>query len=78
MANQFPVNGPRQPVYDALSSRQFKQSNSSDKHWDRLDGLHAHVYGAGSRLSLWRKGTQVSDGLMAEMLALIDSESVPA
>jgi hypothetical protein len=69
---QFPVCGPRRPVYDALKQRQFRQSTWSDKAWTRLDGLAAHVYGAGSRLLLHRGGERLADGPMAEVLALID------
>lgn len=71
--SDFPIGGPRQAVYDALTSRQFTMSNFSDKHWTRADGLGAHVYGTGSRLSLRYNGQQVADGLMADVLALIDS-----
>lgn len=69
---KFPIGGPRQAVYDALSSRQFKMDGFGDKHWTRLDGLTAHVYGTGSCLRVRREGADVFDGLMADGLAKID------
>lgn len=74
---EFPVCGPRQAVFDALTSRRFEQSSFSDKHWQRADGVEAHVYGAGSRLRVyvrkWRVKHEVADLPMAEALAVIDA-----
>lgn len=69
---KFPVGGPRQAVYNALQSRGFVQSNWSDKHWERADGLKAHIYGSGSRLALRRGHDKLFDGPMAETLEFID------
>lgn len=74
MSDDFPIGGPRQAVYDALSGRRFAMSRFSDKHWKRVDGLEAHVYGAGSKLSLRFGGEQVADGPMADVLAFIDRD----
>jgi hypothetical protein len=69
---QFPICGPRKPVYDALRGRGFVASGWSDKWWKRHDGIEACVYGAGSRLMI-RKGTeQLFDGPMADVLADLD------
>jgi hypothetical protein len=70
---EFPIGGRRQVVYDALTSRQFKMSNHSDKHWSRLDGLTAHVYGAGSRLRVSRDDEQIADMPFSEALGVIDA-----
>ena len=67
----FPISGPREAVYDALRSRGFAMSQFSDKHWTRHN-LAAHVYGAGSKLSLRRGDETLADGPMAETLAKID------
>jgi hypothetical protein len=70
---EFPVGGPREPVYAALRSRQFKQSNWSDKHWSRLDGVAADIYGAGSKLRVCKGEKEIADLPMAEALAAIDA-----
>ena len=72
MDSSFPIGGSRLAVYDALRSRGFVMSQFSDKHWVRSDGLSAHVYGAGSRLSLRRDNAILADGPMAETLTKID------
>ena len=69
----YPIGGPRQPVYDALRRRGFIESGWSDKHWHRRD-LHAHIYGSGSRLCVKRNDEHViCDGPMADALAAIDA-----
>ncbi len=45
---QFPVGGPRQPVYDLMRQLGFSESNWSDKVWRSADGLEVTIYGAGS------------------------------
>lgn len=69
----FPIGGPREPVYAALRSRQFKMGNFGDKHWTRLDGLEVNIHGAGSQLLLRRGGEQLADGPMADVLSTIDA-----
>lgn len=73
--NDFPVGGPRDAVYNALRSRGFVMSGFSDKHWTRHDGLNAHVYGAGSMLSVRAGDTVLWDCKMAEALAKVDERS---
>jgi hypothetical protein len=46
---RFPVGGPRQPVYDYLTSLGFAMSKHSDKEWRSADGLTVRIFGAGSR-----------------------------
>ena len=45
---QFPVGGPREPVYSFLRQHGFVESKWSDKEWHRADGIRINVYGAGS------------------------------
>jgi hypothetical protein len=72
-SEQFPVGGLREVVYDALRSRGFTMSGWSDKHWHRRE-LHAHVYGAGSKLCVKRNNEHViADGPMADSLTAIDA-----
>ena len=51
---QFPVGGPREPVYALMRNLGFSMSNWSDKFWRSADGIEVSIYGAGSmaRLSL--------------------------
>lgn len=63
---QFPVGGSRQRVYDYLRNRGFIMSNWSDKHWERADGLHVHVYGTGSRARCLKDGKVIADGPLDE------------
>jgi hypothetical protein len=46
---RFPVGGPRQPVYDYLTSLGFSMSKHSDKEWTSADGLTVNIFGTGSR-----------------------------
>lgn len=70
----FPIGGPRQAVYDALKSRQFKMDAFGDKSWTRLDGVTAHIYGTGSRLLVRNGEQEICDLPMAEALAVIDEQ----
>jgi hypothetical protein len=51
---EFPVGGPREPVYDLMRRLGFTESNWSDKSWRSADGIYVMIYGAGSmaRVSL--------------------------
>jgi hypothetical protein len=63
----FPVGGPRQPVYDFLTSKGFVMSNWSDKAWSRpSDGVEVRVYGAGSMAQVTKGGTLLVDAPLAE------------
>jgi len=53
---QYPVGGPRQPVYDLMRRLGFSMSKHSDKEWFR-DGIEVHIYGAGSRALVKAKGS---------------------
>jgi len=45
---QYPVGGPRQPVYDLMRHLGFSEWNWSDKYYRSADGIEVHIYGAGS------------------------------
>jgi len=45
---QYPVGGPRQPVYDLMRQLGFSESNWSDKIWKSADGIEITIFGAGS------------------------------
>jgi hypothetical protein len=51
---EFPVGGPREPVYELMRRLGFTESNWSDKFWRSADGIDVAIYGAGSmaRISL--------------------------
>lgn len=48
----FPVGGPRLPVYHYLQRLGFTMSAWSDKAWRRADGKRAQLFGAGSMVSI--------------------------
>lgn len=45
---QYPVGGPREPVYSLLRGLGFSMARFSDKTWNSADGIEVHIYGAGS------------------------------
>lgn len=49
---QYPVGGPRQPVYDLMRGLGFSMVKFSDKTWTSADGLEVQIYGAGSMARL--------------------------
>ncbi len=53
-SQQYPVGGPREPVYALMRGLGFSMSNWSDKFWHSADGIQVLIYGAGSmaRISL--------------------------
>jgi hypothetical protein len=48
MNTQYPVGGPREPVYALMRSLGFSMAKFSDKTWNSADGIEVHIYGAGS------------------------------
>lgn len=54
---QYPIGGPRQPVYDLMRSLDFSMAKFSDKTWTSRDGITVQIYGAGSmaRVSIANK-----------------------
>ena len=73
--SDFPIGGPRQAVYDALSQRQFAMSTFSDKTWRRLDGVRVNIYGAGSQLQVTKNNQILFDGPMGKSLEYLDQMS---
>ena len=51
---QYPVNGPREPVYALLRGLGLSMAKWTDKVWNGADGIEVSIYGAGSmaRISL--------------------------
>ncbi len=45
---QYPVGGPREPVYALMRGLGFSMSNWSDKFWNSADMIEVSIYGAGS------------------------------
>lgn len=46
--NQYPVNGPREPVYALMRGLGFSMSHWSDKFWNSADKIEVSIFGAGS------------------------------
>ena len=63
-AMRFPVGGERLAVYNFLASLGFVMQQMGDKHYLRADGLHLHLYGAGSCARLWKDGEPAGDCLL--------------
>ncbi len=51
---QYPVGGPREPVYALMRNLGFSMSNWSDKFWHSADGIEVSIYGAGSMAHISR------------------------
>ena len=51
---QYPVGGPREPVYALMHKLGLSESNWSDKIWRSADQIEVSIFGAGSmaRISL--------------------------
>ncbi len=45
---QYPVGGPREPVYDLMRGLGFSMAKFSDKTWTSADKITVQIYGAGS------------------------------
>ena len=67
---RFPVGGPRAPVYSFMRDNGFVMSKWSDKIWTRADGLEASIYGAGSRVRLYRPGAGFGDVIECKLAEL--------
>lgn len=76
MSERFPVCGSRQAVYDFMKENGFKMAgHHGDKEWhlDRgpvLGKLRAHIYGAGSKVRVYRDSDNllVAEGPLEETL----------
>lgn len=45
---QYPVGGPREPVYALMRGLGFSMSKWSDKFWNSADGIEVSIFGTGS------------------------------
>lgn len=69
---QFPVGGPRQPVYNFLQRNGFIMSRNNDKCWMRADGVELHLYGTGSMARIFNKeGKVLADEALADAVAKV-------
>ena len=70
---QFPVGGPRQPVYDFVRAHGFViPCKWSDKIWTRHDGMEVQIYNTGSWGRIIDKDSNlVADGPLAEAMAKV-------
>lgn len=55
--NEYPVGGPREPVYDLMRKLGFSMSNWTDKVWNSADKIEVSIYGAGSMARISVAGT---------------------
>lgn len=68
---RFPYGGSRQAVYDFLRHNGFIESKWSDKHWDRADGIHLSLYGAGSMARITKDGSVIVDDKLEEAVNFV-------
>lgn len=54
---EYPVGGPRAPVYALMRRLGLSESNWSDKFWSGADGIEVSIYGAGSMARVSLAGT---------------------
>ena len=59
--SQYPVGGPREPVYALMRRLGFSESKWSDKVWHSADGIEVSIFGAGSRARI-----SIADALKGE------------
>lgn len=52
----YPVGGPREPVYQLMRNLGFSESHWSDKFWHSADRIDVSIYGAGSMARLTVQG----------------------
>ena len=73
----YPVNGPREPVYDLMRNLGFSMAKWTDKVWNSADGIEVSIYGAGSmarvRIAEAPKGECELDDL-ADHIALLRAD----
>ena len=70
---QFPIGGPRQPVYDFVKAHGFVIRGWGDKEWKRHDGMTLHIYGVGSMARIFDgSGKLVADAPLAEAVAKVE------
>jgi hypothetical protein len=69
MTNQteFPVGGPREPVYALMRRLGFTESNWSDKSWRSADGIEVAIYGAGSMARVSLDGNPKGECKLADL-----------
>ena len=48
MTQQYPVGGPREPVYALMRGLGFSMAKFSDKTWTSADKITVQIYGTGS------------------------------
>ena len=69
---QFPIGGPREPVYNFVKAHGFVIRGWGDKEWKRHDGVHLHIYGTGSMARIYDRDNQLlADGPLAEAVAKV-------
>jgi hypothetical protein len=72
---RFPIGGPRLPVYEFLAHRGWIQSNWSDKHYTRADGLHLLLYGSGSMADIRdSSGKKIIDAPLEKAVAHVTKQ----
>ena len=45
---QYPIGGPRKPVYDLMRGLGFSMAQFGDKTWTSADKITVQIYGTGS------------------------------
>lgn len=64
---EYPVGGPREPVYALMRQLGLSESNWSDKFWRGADGVEVSIYGAGSMARVSLAGTPHGECKLGEL-----------
>ena len=70
---QYPVGGPRKPVYDLMRKLGLSESNWSDKIWRSADKIEVSIFGAGSMARVSLAGISKGECKLDELSERIDA-----
>jgi hypothetical protein len=70
---EFPVGGPREPVYDLMRGLGFSEVRWTDKYWLSADEIQVWIYGAGSMARISVGDTPKGECKLADLGERIDA-----
>jgi hypothetical protein len=72
-AMQYPVCGPREPVYALMRGLGFSMAKWTDKIWNSADEIEVSIYGAGSMARLSKAGEPQGECSLDDLAKQIDT-----
>jgi hypothetical protein len=70
---EYPIGGPRKPVYDLMRSLGFSEAKWTDKVWSSADGIEVSIYGAGSMARISLAGESKGECALEKLSEQIDA-----